>query len=161
MPRNQMTAKRITGNFLRVVKSAVFCTLFLSQLFFQHDQCVASPQSTHATSAPSDKLGAYMLRQPESTIAPLYDEVLFECGLNLTPDRLEWRFRPQYTSRTASYHISNNDNINDFIYLSENVSWMLCASDRPFFFFFIVRLFVSGKLEHHNRRRNIEAARVR
>lgn len=133
MLRNQMTrttmtttmlhsSNRLTGNFFRAIKSTIFCTLFLSQLFFQHDQCLASSQSTHTTSASSDKLGAYMLRQPESTIAPLNDEVLFECELNLTPDRLEWRFRPQYTSRTASYHISNNDNINDFIYLSENVS---------------------------------------
>lgn len=116
------STKRLTGDLLRIIKSTICCTLFVSQLFFQHDLCLAAPQSTHATSASSDKLGAHMERQPESTIAPLYDEVLFECGLNLTPDRLEWRFRPQYTSRTASYHISNNDNINDFIYLSENVS---------------------------------------
>lgn len=161
-PRNQMTttSKRLTGNIVRHIKSTLFCTLFLSQLVFQHDQCLASPQSTHATSAASDKLGAYMLRQPESTIAPLYDEVLFECGLNLTPDRLEWRFRPQYTSRTASYHISNNDNINDFIYLSENVSWIHPRECWPIFtiFFFFA---VSGKLEYNHRRRYIKAACVR
>lgn len=150
MPRKQMTTtsthfpKRLTGNIVRHVKSTVFCTLFLSQLIFQHDQCLASPQTTHATSAASDKLGAYMLRQPESTIAPLYDEVLFECGLNLTPDRLEWRFRPQFTSRTASYHISNNDNINDFIYLSENVSWIQSEERSPIFPYFTSSLPFQG-----------------
>lgn len=112
--------KRLSGGLLRVIKSTIFSTLFLTQFVFQHNVCVASSQSS---TAPSNKLGAHMLRQPESTIAPLYDEVLFECGLNLAPDRLEWRFRPHHTPRTASFSMhNNNDNVNDFIYLSENVS---------------------------------------
>ena len=53
-----------------------------------------------ATNAPSERkntLGVQMLGQPESTIAPQGDEVVFECELNLEPERLEWRFRPQDT----------------------------------------------------------------
>lgn len=52
-----------------------------------------------------------MIRSPESTIAPLRDEVLFECELNLNPERLEWRFRA-----------SNSKGIvDDYLYLSKNV----------------------------------------
>lgn len=63
-------------------------------------ECTCS-KSTHI-------LGMTMLRSPESTVAPLGDEVLFECELNLAPDRLEWRFLPE-TSRGEK---------NDFIYIN-------------------------------------------
>lgn len=46
-------------------------------------------------SSQSSKYGIYMIRQPESTVAPLRDEVLFECALSLKPDGFEWRFQPQ------------------------------------------------------------------
>lgn len=39
------------------------------------------------------KFGLYMLRSPESTVAPIGDEVMFECALNLSPERIVWRFR--------------------------------------------------------------------
>ncbi|XP_046867433.1 interference hedgehog isoform X2 [Drosophila willistoni] len=38
-------------------------------------------------------LGAFIERAPESAVAPKGDEVVFECELNLKPDRLKWRFR--------------------------------------------------------------------
>uniref|UniRef100_A0A182SNC1 Uncharacterized protein n=1 Tax=Anopheles maculatus TaxID=74869 RepID=A0A182SNC1_9DIPT len=43
-------------------------------------------------------LGVYIIRAPESTIAPADDEVLFECELNLVPEQLDWRFRAQGTA---------------------------------------------------------------
>lgn len=40
-------------------------------------------------------LGTYMSIQPESTDAPTGDEVQLRCELNLPPDKVEFRFRPQ------------------------------------------------------------------
>ncbi|XP_055607220.1 interference hedgehog-like [Uranotaenia lowii] len=54
-----------------------------------------SRSSTGSSSSSTKSLGVYMIRSPESTTAPAGDEVLFECELNLIPERLEWRFRPQ------------------------------------------------------------------
>lgn len=56
-----------------------------------------------------------MERQPESTVAPLYDEVVFECGLNLVSDRIEWRFRP-FKART-----NNANGYSEFTYLNKMV----------------------------------------
>lgn len=122
MPRHQLyVPKQFANKLFQTLKSSIFCTLFFSQLFFGNDHCTAILQSTSL--APPPKLGAHMVRQPESTIAPLSDEVLFECGLNLLPDRLEWYFRPQTKSRSTNYHIyNNNNNVNDFFHLNKNVS---------------------------------------
>lgn len=60
------------------------------------------------------KLGVYMLRSPETTVAPQGDEVQFECELNLEPERLDWRFRPQTK-------IGDNTK-NDYIYIHKTVS---------------------------------------
>lgn len=38
-------------------------------------------------------LGVHFERSPESAVAPKGDEVVFECEMNLKPDRLEWKFR--------------------------------------------------------------------
>lgn len=43
-------------------------------------------------------LGTYMSIQPESTDAPTGDEVQLRCELNLPPDKVEFRFRPQNAS---------------------------------------------------------------
>uniref|UniRef100_A0A182FQQ4 Interference hedgehog n=1 Tax=Anopheles albimanus TaxID=7167 RepID=A0A182FQQ4_ANOAL len=51
-----------------------------------------------------------MIRSPESTIAPADDEVLFECELNLLPERLDWRFRPQGASGARK----------DYVYIGKN-----------------------------------------
>lgn len=45
------------------------------------------------SAASQSSLGVHIVRSPESAVAPKGDEVVFECELNLTPDRLEWRFR--------------------------------------------------------------------
>ncbi|KFB39575.1 AGAP002040-PA-like protein [Anopheles sinensis] len=55
-------------------------------------------------------LGVYMIRSPESTIAPADDEVLFECELNLVPERLDWRFRAQGTPGMRK----------DYVYIGKN-----------------------------------------
>lgn len=54
--------------------------------------CLTLLLAGHTTVAAA-KLGIHIVRSPESTIAPLHDEVLFECELNLEPERLDWRFR--------------------------------------------------------------------
>lgn len=40
-------------------------------------------------------LGTFMIKSPESTDAPPGDEVQLQCELNLPPEKLEFRFRPQ------------------------------------------------------------------
>lgn len=90
----------ISNEFVRNFKTNLFVALFLSQQLAHNDRYLVSAaissglQSSPSNSMP-EKIGVSMQRQPESTIAPLYDEVLFECSLNLVPDRIEWRFRPQ------------------------------------------------------------------
>ncbi|XP_052863109.1 interference hedgehog-like [Anopheles cruzii] len=64
------------------------------------------------SSSSSSGIGVYMIRSPESTIAPADDEVLFECELNLVPERLEWRFRAQGTP----------GNRKDYVYIGKNQS---------------------------------------
>ncbi|XP_055632499.1 interference hedgehog-like isoform X2 [Toxorhynchites rutilus septentrionalis] len=58
-------------------------------------------------------LGVYMIRSPESTTAPAGDEVLFECELNLIPERLEWRFRAQ----------GSHNGREDYVFLSKNLGY--------------------------------------
>ncbi|XP_011183135.1 interference hedgehog isoform X1 [Zeugodacus cucurbitae] len=57
-------------------------------------------QSELSAASQSSSLGVYIVRSPESAVAPKGDEVVFECELNMTPDRLEWRFR--HTSARAT-----------------------------------------------------------
>lgn len=40
-------------------------------------------------------LGTFMTVVPESTDAPVGDEVQLQCELNLPPEKVEFRFRPQ------------------------------------------------------------------
>lgn len=72
----------------------------------------SSSGSSSSNSGSTKSLGVYMIRSPESTTAPAGDEVLFECELNLIPERLEWRFRPQDAAGSRD----------DYVYLSRNVS---------------------------------------
>ncbi|XP_053668686.1 interference hedgehog-like [Anopheles marshallii] len=62
-----------------------------------HQHGGASARSSGGSSS-SSGLGVYIIRAPESTIAPADDEVLFECELNLVPEQLDWRFRAQGTT---------------------------------------------------------------
>ncbi|KAJ6636752.1 Interference hedgehog [Pseudolycoriella hygida] len=70
-------------------------------------------------SSHSSKLGVHMVRSPESTIAPLGDEVLFECELNLSPDSMEWRFRSTNSSGM----------VNDYLYLNKNDGYNITTHD--------------------------------
>lgn len=100
------------------VKASFFILLLISQIIIENDRyyvAAISSRSSSASPAKADKFGAYMERQPESTIAPLYDEVVFECGLNLVSDRIEWRFR----SFKARNHNANS--YNDYTYLNKMV----------------------------------------
>ncbi|XP_035897356.1 interference hedgehog-like isoform X1 [Anopheles stephensi] len=62
-----------------------------------HQYGSSSGRSSGGNSGASG-LGVYIIRAPESTIAPADDEVLFECELNLLPEQLDWRFRAQGTA---------------------------------------------------------------
>lgn len=108
---------KIYSNVIGHIKTSVFIVLILSQIVLEINQhyvhAIPSSSSSSSTTK-ADKFGAYIERQPESTIAPLYDEVLFECGLNLVSDRIEWRFRPQ-KSRSSSSATSYAD----YIYLNK------------------------------------------
>lgn len=107
-----------SNHFVGNVKASFFILLLLSQIIAENDRyfvTAISYRSSSTSSAKADKFGAYMERQPESTIAPLYDEVVFECGLNLVSDRIEWRFRP-FKART-----NNANGYTDYTYLNETV----------------------------------------
>lgn len=44
------------------------------------------------------EVGTFMTQVPESSDAPQGDEVQLQCELNLPPEKLEFRFRPQNSS---------------------------------------------------------------
>ncbi|XP_053693897.1 interference hedgehog-like [Sabethes cyaneus] len=74
----------------------------------------SSSSSSSSAAGTTKSLGVYMIRSPESTVAPAGDEVLFECELNLIPERLEWRFRNQYSQGSRedyTYLDKNNHNV--------------------------------------------------
>ncbi|XP_017048111.1 interference hedgehog isoform X1 [Drosophila ficusphila] len=73
----------------------------------------ANDGASSSSSAPAT-LGIFFERAPESAVAPKGDEVVFECELNLKPDRLEWRFRRsgstepyRYLRPTAGYNVTS------------------------------------------------------
>lgn len=68
--------------------------------------CVGSSVSGLTTSSQSLGSGIFIIRSPESTTAPPGDEVQFECELNLLPEKLEWRFRPQDISTEKDYFVN-------------------------------------------------------
>lgn len=114
--------KIFSNHFVGDVKASFFIFLLLSQIIAENDRYFvtaisyrSSSASSSSSSAKADKFGAFMERQPESTIAPLYDEVVFECGLNLVSDRIEWRFRP-FKART-----NNANTYSDYTYLNKMV----------------------------------------
>lgn len=102
-----------TRRFERGIIFSIFIALLLVQIIAElHIVSAITPVNT---SVKTETFGAFLERQPESTIAPLYDEVVFECAINLVPDRIEWRFHPQ-KSRNA-----NAKAFNDYIYLNKTV----------------------------------------
>lgn len=120
---------KLLSTFIENVKASIFILLILSQIIADSERHFVAARSSRSstTSAKAEKFGAYMERQPESTIAPLYDEVLFECGLNLVSDRIEWRFRPQ-KQRTNSAN-----SYTDYIYLNKMVGIQFWANIRCHF----------------------------
>lgn len=114
--RHLLLYLKIFTDCIRSVRASFLIILLLSQMMLEMDRysvVAISPRLPLSSSPKADKFGAYMERQPESTVAPLYDEVLFECGLNLVSDRIEWRFRPQKPR-------SNGVNgYTDYIYLNK------------------------------------------
>lgn len=77
--------------------------------------CLIASCSCSSNNNSSHMLGVYIERAPESAIAPKGDEVVFECELNLQPDRLEWRFRPSsnepysYLRPAAGYNVTSSN----------------------------------------------------
>lgn len=68
---------------------------FSKQQFIYLILLISARLNAHETES---SLGTYMSIQPESTDAPAGDEVQLRCELNLPPDKVEFRFRPQNSS---------------------------------------------------------------
>ncbi|XP_055310985.1 interference hedgehog isoform X2 [Sitodiplosis mosellana] len=117
--------KIFAHHFIGNVRASFFVILILSQFFLENGRyCVtAISHRSSSSTTKAEKFGAYMERQPESTVAPLYDEVLFECGLNLDSDRIEWRFRPQ------KQRFNSVNNHSEFIYLNRMDGYNITTED--------------------------------
>ncbi|EDW43989.1 interference hedgehog isoform X2 [Drosophila sechellia] len=85
--------------------------------------CIYTLQASDSNSSVATTLGVLFERAPESAVAPKGDEVVFECELNLKPDRLEWRFRRSdssdpylYLRPSAGYNVTSG---------SDGLAWRL------------------------------------
>ncbi|KQS26039.1 interference hedgehog isoform X4 [Drosophila erecta] len=85
--------------------------------------CICTLQASDTNSSAGTTLGVLFERAPESAVAPKGDEVVFECELNLKPDRLEWRFRHsdssepyRYLRPSAGYNVTSG---------SDGLAWRL------------------------------------
>lgn len=85
--------------------------------------CIYTLQASDSNSSVATTLGVLFERAPESAVAPKGDEVVFECELNLKPDRLEWRFRRGdssepylYLRPSAGYNVTSG---------SDGLAWRL------------------------------------
>lgn len=96
-----------------IICKIIFTTVILLANIFRPCQC-SFGNGAAATSVPptTAKFSVHMVRSPESAVAPAKDEVLFECELNVKPDQLRWRFRPQSTKPEK----------NNFVYLNKHVT---------------------------------------
>lgn len=61
--------------------------------------CTTGCSAIGSAESGRSKFGLYIVRSPETTIAPIGDEVVLECGLSVNPDRIVWRFLPQNASK--------------------------------------------------------------
>ncbi|XP_039497351.1 interference hedgehog isoform X1 [Drosophila santomea] len=84
---------------------------------------ICTLQASDSNSSVATTLGVLFERAPESAVAPKGDEVVFECELNLKPDRLEWRFRRsdsaepyRYLRPAAGYNVTSG---------SDGLAWRL------------------------------------
>lgn len=101
-------------------------------------------------------LGTFMMKSPESTDAPPGDEVQLECELNLPPDNVEFRFRPQNSKPDEKDRVINIHNINKMV---KRIPSQKCRS------FCIIFTFLSSppstaRLQHNDTRSFIKASRV-
>lgn len=106
-----------TDRFIQSITFSILILFLLSQI--ATDFNTVSAMTPANTPVKTDTFSAVMERQPESTIAPLFDEVVFECALNLDPDRIEWRFHPQKSRNTNAN--TNAKPFNDYVYLNQTV----------------------------------------
>lgn len=75
-------------------------------------------------------LGTFMIKSPESTDAPPGDEVQLQCELNLPPEKVEFRFRPQNSNPDERDRLIN---IHKMVRNQRSVSWSLkCRINIPF-----------------------------
>lgn len=83
--------------------------------------CWASNSNTN-TNTNENLLGVFIERAPESAVAPKGDEVVFECEMNLKPDRLEWRFRNSSAEPYRYLHSGGGYNVTSS---NEERTWKL------------------------------------
>ncbi|KAH8289103.1 hypothetical protein KR054_000388 [Drosophila jambulina] len=90
-------------------------SLILCCILCRISSIISSSTSSITTSSTPADLGVFFERAPESAVAPKGDEVVFECELNLKPDRLEWRFRRsgstepyRILSPSAGYNVTSS-----------------------------------------------------
>jgi hypothetical protein len=62
-----------------------------------------------------DTESSFMIKSPESTDAPPGDEVQLQCELNLPPDNVEFRFRPQSSKADEKDRVINIHNIHKMV----------------------------------------------
>jgi hypothetical protein len=75
--------KLIYGSQKHILVLLLINSIFLEFKVFAHEE---------------SSLGTFMIKSPESTDAPPGDEVQLQCELNLPPEKVEFRFRPQNSS---------------------------------------------------------------
>lgn len=56
-------------------------------------------------------IGIYFTRSPESLVAPLHDEVVFDCTLNIDVDYIKWRHNSEDFTHPVSIHTSTNSRL--------------------------------------------------
>lgn len=89
-----MPTKLRKNTFSHLISSILLISCLITELYaFSHET--------------ESSLGTFMTKSPESTDAPPGDEVQLQCELNLPPEKLEFRFRPQISSPDARDKLIN------------------------------------------------------
>ncbi|XP_037935674.1 interference hedgehog isoform X2 [Teleopsis dalmanni] len=122
MTRLSSSSMTSRSHLINLTCSYICCTTF--RLFSICLLALLLPLLDNSCSATQPtSLGVHIVRSPESAVAPKGDEVVFECELNLNPERLEWRFR--HTSSRAA-------DANNFRYLRREDGFNITNDDRTF-----------------------------
>lgn len=56
-------------------------------------------------------IGIYFTRSPESLVAPLHDEVVFDCTLNIEVDYIKWRHNSEDLPHSTPVHPNTNSRL--------------------------------------------------